>query len=142
MGKPIDKNQETKKRRKSRTLSFTVSEEEIQKYHALTTEQKRVIKAVVKLLIYNPQLLDKPEYLYNLLTKKAISPYVCPLCLTPFSSSISLEIHLRYAELQMNALSATRSLRQLMRRLIMSVRSTGSAYPSHFKSHSFFLLST
>ena len=98
MGKPIDKNQEAKKRRKSRTLSFTVSEEELQRYHALTTEQKRLIKAVVKLLIYNPQLLDEPEYLYKLLTKKAISPYVCPLCLTPFSSSISLKLHLRYAE--------------------------------------------
>ncbi|WP_080557568.1 C2H2-type zinc finger protein [Saccharolobus islandicus] len=27
-----------------------------------------------------------------------IGPYVCPLCLTPFSSSVSLKQHIRYTE--------------------------------------------
>ncbi|ACP44769.1 zinc finger C2H2-type domain protein [Sulfolobus islandicus Y.G.57.14] len=27
-----------------------------------------------------------------------IGPYVCPLCLMPFSSSVSLKQHIRYTE--------------------------------------------
>jgi len=79
-------------------IMIHVSTEELERYHSLTQEQKRLIRAVVKMLIYNPDLLTEPDYLYKLLISKAISPYVCPLCLTPFSSSVSLKLHVRYTE--------------------------------------------
>jgi hypothetical protein len=79
-------------------ITIHVSLEELERYHSLTPEQKRIIRAIVKTLIYNPQLLNESSYLYKLLTGKAISPYICPLCLMPFSSSVSLKQHIRYAE--------------------------------------------
>ena len=79
-------------------ITIHVSLEELERYHSLTPEQKRIIRAIVKTLIYNPQLLNESSYLYKLLTAKAISPYICPLCLMPFSSSVSLKQHIRYAE--------------------------------------------
>ncbi|QXJ33197.1 C2H2-type zinc finger protein [Saccharolobus shibatae] len=75
-----------------------VTLEELKRYHSLTPEQKRLIRAIVKTLIHNPQLLDESSYLYRLLASKAISQFVCPLCLMPFSSSVSLKQHIRYAE--------------------------------------------
>jgi uncharacterized Zn-finger protein len=81
-----------------KTLGIHVTLEELERYHSLTSEQKRLIRVIVKTLIYNPQLLNESSYLYKLLTAKAVSPYVCPLCLTPFSSSLSLKQHIRYAE--------------------------------------------
>jgi hypothetical protein len=79
-------------------IMIHVSLEELERYNALSTEQKRLIRAIVKTLIYNPQLLNESSYFLRFLTSKAISPYVCPLCLTPFSSSLSLKQHIRYAE--------------------------------------------
>jgi len=81
-----------------KTLGIHVSQEELLRYHSLTPEQKRLIRIIVKVLIQNPELLDESSYLYKLLTAKAISPYVCPLCLVPFSSAVSLKQHIRYAE--------------------------------------------
>jgi 5-methylcytosine-specific restriction endonuclease McrA len=81
-----------------KTLGIHVSLEELRRYHSLTPEQKKLIRVIVKMLIHNPELLNESSYLYKLLTAKAISPYVCPLCLTPFSSSVSLKQHIRYAE--------------------------------------------
>ena len=81
-----------------KTLGIHVSQEELIRYHSLTPEQKRLIRIIVKVLIQNPELLDESSYLYKLLTAKAVSPYVCPLCLVPFSSSVSLKQHIRYAE--------------------------------------------
>ncbi len=81
-----------------KTLGIHGSLEELRRYHSLTPEQKRLIRIIVKVLIQNPELLDESSYLYKLLTAKAISPYVCPLCLVPFSSSVSLKQHIRYAE--------------------------------------------
>ncbi|AZG03199.1 hypothetical protein [Sulfolobus spindle-shaped virus] len=81
-----------------KTLGIHVTLEELERYHSLTPEQKRIIRAIVKALIHNPQLLDESGYLYKLLTSKAVSPYVCPLCLMPFSSSVSLKQHIRYTE--------------------------------------------
>ncbi|ACZ35808.1 unknown [Betafusellovirus yellowstonense] len=79
-------------------IMIHVSLEELTRYHSLRPEQKRLIRAFVKMLIYYPQLLDESSYLYKLLTVKAVSPYVCPLCLTPFHSFASLKQHIRYAE--------------------------------------------
>ena len=79
-------------------ITIHVTLEELKRYHSLMPEQKRLIRVVVKMLIYNPDLLTEPGYLHKLLTAKAISPYVCPLCLMPFSSSVSLKQHVRYAE--------------------------------------------
>ncbi len=73
-----------------------VTLEELKRYHSLTPEQKRLIRIIVKTLIYKPDLLDESSYLYKLLTAKAVSPYVCPLCLMPFSSSVALKQHIRY----------------------------------------------
>nr|WP_231918311.1 C2H2-type zinc finger protein [Saccharolobus solfataricus] len=56
------------------------------------------MRAIVKTLIYRPDLLDESGYLYKLLTAKAVSPFVCPICLTPFSSSSALKQHIRYEE--------------------------------------------
>ena len=84
--------------RKKYGIYIGLSEDELEKYHQMTPEQKRLIKAIVKTLIYNPQLLAEPAYLYKLLAVKAVSPYVCPLCLTPYSSSVALKNHLRYEE--------------------------------------------
>jgi uncharacterized Zn-finger protein len=81
-----------------KTLGIHVSLEELRRYHSLTPEQKRLIRIIVKVLIQNPELLNESSYLYKLLTAKAISPFVCPLCLVPFSSSVSLKQHIRYAE--------------------------------------------
>ncbi|AZG03543.1 hypothetical protein [Sulfolobus spindle-shaped virus] len=81
-----------------KTLGIHVSAEELKRYHSLSAEQKRLLRIIVKVLIYNPELLNESSYLYKLLTTKAISPYVCPLCLIPFSSSVSLKQHIRYAE--------------------------------------------
>jgi len=81
-----------------KTLGIHVSQEELRRYHSLSPEQKRLIRIIVKVLIQNPELLDESSYLYKLLTAKAISPYVCPLCLTPFSSAVSVKQHIRYAE--------------------------------------------
>jgi hypothetical protein len=72
-----------------KTLGIHVSLEELKRYHSLSAEQKRLIRIIVKILIYNPQLLNESSYLYKLLTAKAVSNYVCPLCLMPFSSSVS-----------------------------------------------------
>jgi len=81
-----------------KTVGIHVTLEELERYHSLTPEQKRLIRVIVKTLIYNPELLSESSYLYKLLTAKAISPYVCPLCLVPFSSAVSLKQHIRYAE--------------------------------------------
>ncbi|AZG03579.1 hypothetical protein [Sulfolobus spindle-shaped virus] len=81
-----------------KTIGIHVSNEELTRYHSLTPEQKQLIRAVVKALIHRPDLLNESPYLFKLLTVKAISPYVCPLCLIPFSSSVSLKQHIRYAE--------------------------------------------
>ncbi|PVU74706.1 hypothetical protein DDW13_06390 [Acidianus hospitalis] len=81
-----------------KTLGIHVTLEELKRYHALPTEQKRLIKTVVKTLIYRPDLLNESSYFFKLLSAKAVSPYVCPLCLMPFSSSVSLKQHIRYAE--------------------------------------------
>ena len=81
-----------------KTIGIHVSNEELTRYHSLTPEQKQLIRAVVKALIHRPDLLNESPYLFKLLTVKAISPYVCPLCLTPFSSSLSLKQHIRYTE--------------------------------------------
>ncbi len=81
-----------------KSIAIHVSSEELERYHSLTPEQKRLIKAVVKALIHRPDLLNESPYLFKLLTVKAISPYVCPLCLTPFSSYFSLKQHIRYTE--------------------------------------------
>ncbi|BFI75437.1 C2H2-type zinc finger protein [Sulfurisphaera ohwakuensis] len=81
-----------------KTLGIHVTLEELKRYHQLTPEQKRLIRVIVKTLIHNPQLLDESSYLYKLLTSKAISKFVCPLCLMPFSSSVALKQHLRYEE--------------------------------------------
>jgi uncharacterized Zn-finger protein len=86
------------KKNQTLTLTFHLSKDELAVYHSLEPSQKRLIRAFVKTLIYNPQLLDESSYLYKLLTVKAISPYVCPLCLMPFSSSVSLKQHIRYTE--------------------------------------------
>ncbi len=72
-----------------KTLGIHVSQEELIRYHSLTPEQKRLIRIIVKVLIQNPELLDESSYLYKLLTAKAVSPYVCPLCLVPFIFSVS-----------------------------------------------------
>ena len=84
------------------TVGFHVSLEELKRYHSLTPEQKQLIRAVVKALIHKPDLLNESlnesAYFLKLLTSKAISHYVCPLCLTPFSSSLALKQHIRYAE--------------------------------------------
>ncbi|AZG04107.1 hypothetical protein [Sulfolobus spindle-shaped virus] len=79
-------------------ITIHVTLEELERYHSLTPEQKRLIRIIVKILIHNPELLNESSYLYKLLTGKAISPYVCPLCLMPFSSSVSLKQHIRYTE--------------------------------------------
>ena len=84
--------------KRSHVISFWVSEEELRRYHQLSKEQKRLIRAIVKTLIYRPDLLNESSYLFKLLTAKAVSPFVCPLCLTPFSSSFALKQHLRYEE--------------------------------------------
>jgi uncharacterized Zn-finger protein len=84
--------------KKYQGIFIRLSEEELTAYHSLSPEQKRLIRAFVKTLIYNPDLLSESSYLYRLLTAKTISPYVCPLCLVPFSSSVSLKQHIRYAE--------------------------------------------
>ena len=84
--------------KKYQGIFIRLTEEELAVYHSLQPSQKRLIRAVVKMLIYNPDLLTEPGYLYKILTVKAISPYVCPLCLTPFSSSVSLKQHVRYTE--------------------------------------------
>ncbi|ACP46020.1 zinc finger C2H2-type domain protein [Sulfolobus islandicus Y.G.57.14] len=81
-----------------KTLGIHVSLEELERYHSLSAEQKQLIRAVVKTLIHHPDLLNESSYFLRFLTSKAISPYVCPLCLTPFSSSVSLKQHIRYAE--------------------------------------------
>ena len=81
-----------------KTLGIHLSLEELSRYHQLTNEQKKIIRIIVKVLIYNPELLDESSYLFKLLTAKAVSPYACPLCLTPFSSYLSLKQHIRYAE--------------------------------------------
>jgi superfamily II helicase len=81
-----------------KTLGIHVTLEELKRYHSLTPEQKRTIRVIVKTLIYNPKLLNESLYLLKLLSAKAVSPYVCPLCLTPFSSPVSLKQHIRYAE--------------------------------------------
>jgi len=81
-----------------KTIGIHVSNEELTRYHSLTPEQKQLIRAVVKALIHRPDLLNESPYLFKLLTIKAISPYVCPLCLTPFSSSLNLKQHIRYTE--------------------------------------------
>jgi hypothetical protein len=81
-----------------KTLGIHVSAEELERYHSLTAEQKRLLRIIVKTLIYNPDLLSESSYLYKLLTSKAVSPYVCPLCLMPFSSYFSLKQHIRYTE--------------------------------------------
>ena len=86
------------KKHVNRGITIHVSMKELAVYHSLPQDQKRLIRAVVKMLIYNPQLLDESSYLFRLLTAKTISPYVCPLCLTPFSSSVSLKQHVRYTE--------------------------------------------
>jgi hypothetical protein len=72
-----------------KTLGIHVSLEELKRYYSLSAEQKRLIRIIVKILIYNPQLLNESSYLYKLLTAKAVSNYVCPLCLMSFSSSVS-----------------------------------------------------
>ncbi|AWR95955.1 C2H2-type zinc finger protein [Acidianus brierleyi] len=79
-------------------IMIHVSLEELTRYHSLTPEQKRVIRAIVKTLIYRPDLLNETNYLYRLMQSKAVSPYVCPLCLIPFSSSEALKMHIRYSE--------------------------------------------
>jgi superfamily II helicase len=79
-------------------ITIHVTAEELKRYHSLTPEQKRLLRIIVKTLIYKPDLLNEGSYLYKLLSSKAVSPYVCPLCLTPFSSSVSLKQHIRYAE--------------------------------------------
>ena len=81
-----------------KTLGIHVSLEELKRYHSLTPEQKRLIRTVVKMLIHHPDLLNESSYFLRFLTAKAVSPYVCPLCLMPFSSSVSLKQHIRYAE--------------------------------------------
>jgi hypothetical protein len=84
----------------NRGITIHVSTEELERYHSLRQDQKRLIRAFVKMMIYYPQLLDVDEssYLYKLLTVKAVSKYICPLCLMPFGSSISLKQHIRYTE--------------------------------------------
>ena len=79
-------------------IGFHVTKEEHELYHRLTPEQKKLIRAILKTLIYRPDLLNESSYLFKLLTAKAVSPYVCPLCLTPYSSSVALKNHLRYEE--------------------------------------------
>ncbi|BCU69810.1 C2H2-type zinc finger protein [Stygiolobus caldivivus] len=98
MDKSIDKNLQTKKSSKNKTISFHISLEEYEAYKKLSIEQKRLIRAIVKILVKNPQLLEEYNYVYKFLTAKSISPYVCPLCLVPFSSLTALKNHLRYAE--------------------------------------------
>jgi uncharacterized Zn-finger protein len=73
-----------------------VTLEELERYHSLTPEQKRLIRVIVKTLIYKPELLSESSYLFKLLAAKTVSRYVCPLCLMPFSSSVSLKQHIRY----------------------------------------------
>ncbi|WP_009990783.1 C2H2-type zinc finger protein [Saccharolobus solfataricus] len=79
-------------------ITIHVSTEELERYHSLTKEQKQFIRAIVKTLISHPELMTDSLYLYRLLTTKALSRFVCPLCLTPFSSAISLKQHIRYTE--------------------------------------------
>ncbi|AAQ94384.1 zinc-finger domain protein [Sulfolobus virus Kamchatka 1] len=81
-----------------KTLGIHVTLEELKRYHSLTPEQKRLIRTIVKTLIYRPDLLENAQYLIKLAESKAVSPYVCPLCLMPFSSSVSLKQHIRYKE--------------------------------------------
>jgi len=83
---------------RNRGIMIHVSMKELAVYHSLTPEQKKLLRAFVKTLIYNPELLDESTYLYRLLTVKAVSKYVCPLCLVPFSSAVSLKQHIRYTE--------------------------------------------
>jgi len=79
-------------------IMIHVTLKELMLYHSLTPEQKKVIRAIVKTLILRPDLLEESNYLYRLIQSKAVSSYVCPLCLMPFSSSVSLKQHIRYAE--------------------------------------------
>ncbi|MQL56433.1 C2H2-type zinc finger protein [Acidianus ambivalens] len=81
-----------------KSIAIHVTLEELRRYHSLTPEQKRLIRAIVKALIYRPDLLAESDYLMKLLQSKAVSPYVCPLCLLPFSSLTALKQHIRYAE--------------------------------------------
>ncbi len=81
-----------------KSVTIHVSQEELKRYHSLSAEQKRLIRTVVKTLIHRPDLLNESSYLIKLLSAKAVSPHVCPLCLTPFSSFFSLKQHIRYAE--------------------------------------------
>ncbi|ACP38571.1 hypothetical protein [Sulfolobus spindle-shaped virus] len=94
----MESGSKTHLRSNHKGITIHVTLEELERYHSLTPEQKRIIRAIVKALIHNPQLLDESGYLYKLLTSKAVSPYVCPLCLMPFSSSVSLKQHIRYTE--------------------------------------------
>jgi hypothetical protein len=78
-------------------IMIHVSEDELELYHSLSKEQKRLLRAVVKALIMNPELLNV-EFLQKFLTAKVLSDYVCPLCLIPFSTMLSLKMHIRYSE--------------------------------------------
>ncbi|ARM76381.1 C2H2-type zinc finger protein [Acidianus manzaensis] len=79
-------------------LTFHLSEDEWLRYHQLDRETKQMIRLVVKSIIYNPELVQEAGYIYKLLISKTISPYVCPLCLIPFSSLFALKQHIRYQE--------------------------------------------
>ncbi|ACZ35744.1 unknown [Sulfolobus spindle-shaped virus 6] len=86
------------KKYQNKGIFFHLSKKEYERYKSLPPEQKKLIRAVIKALIYNPDLLSEADYLFKLMQSKTVSPYVCPLCLTPFSSSVSLKQHIRYTE--------------------------------------------
>ncbi len=83
---------------KNKIIAIHVSSKELERYHSLPIEQKRIIRIIVKMLISRPELLGESSYFFKFLTSKSISQYVCPLCLTPFSSIKALKQHIRYAE--------------------------------------------
>lgn len=65
-------------------------------YHSLPPEKKKLIHAIVKTLLSNPELLDNMQFWQNFILRKAFSPYTCPVCLTPFATYPALIKHIRF----------------------------------------------
>lgn len=79
----------------SRVLGLHLSPEEYAVYHSLPEEKKKLIRAIVKALLANPELLDNVQFWQNFVLRKAFTPYVCPMCLMPFTTYPALIKHIR-----------------------------------------------
>ncbi|QGA87302.1 putative zinc finger protein [Sulfolobus spindle-shaped virus] len=79
-------------------ISLHVTRKELETYHKLDRDKKRLIRSIVRTLLQHPELLDYADFWQKFFASKIVSEYVCPLCLMPFPTRFSLIQHIRYGE--------------------------------------------